>query len=56
MIGLGSVELAVVFWLVIISSLWCIGYGILNWNKGGEADSVGPLDEKPAAKPGDTPE
>lgn len=38
MLGLGSVEIAVVFWLCLLSSLGCVVYGILNWNNKGKPD------------------
>ena len=40
MLGLGSVEIAAVFWLCILSSLGCVAYGILNWNKRGKPDAT----------------
>lgn len=51
MLGLGSVEIALAFWLVILSSLLCIGYGVIKWNSGGEEDAVDPeRDEALAAE------
>jgi len=38
MLGLGDFTVSLVFVLVILSSLLCIIYGILNWNKGQEID------------------
>jgi uncharacterized OsmC-like protein len=38
MLGLGSVEIAAVFWLCLLSSLGCVAYGILNWNNKGKPD------------------
>ncbi len=38
MIGLGSIEMAAVYWLCLISSAGCIIYGILNWNNKGKPD------------------
>ncbi|WP_277872925.1 symporter small accessory protein [Pseudodesulfovibrio cashew] len=35
MLGFGSVEIALAFWLSIASTLLCVVYGIVNWNKGG---------------------
>jgi len=40
MLGLGSVEIAAVFWLCIISSLSCVAYGIINWNNKGKPDAT----------------
>lgn len=40
MLGLGSVEIAAVFWLCLLSSLGCVAYGILNWNKKGKPDAT----------------
>jgi len=36
MFGLGDFSIAAVYSLCILSSLLCIIYGIVNWNKGGE--------------------
>lgn len=37
MLGFGSVEIALAFWLSIASTILCVVYGIVNWNnKGGE--------------------
>jgi len=35
MLGLGDIWVALGFWLMILSSVLCIIYGIINWNKGG---------------------
>ena len=40
MLGLGSVEMALVYWLCIVASAVCVIYGAINWNRGGEADKV----------------
>lgn len=38
MLGLGSVEIALVFWLCLAAALGCVVYGVVNWNnKGNEA-------------------
>lgn len=39
-LGLGSVEIAAVFWLCILSSLGCVVYGIVNWNCKGKPDTT----------------
>ncbi|MEF2145176.1 MAG: symporter small accessory protein [Desulfovibrionaceae bacterium] len=49
MLGLGSTEIAIAFWLVIICSAVCVGYGALNWNRGGEEDVVDPEREEASA-------
>lgn len=36
MLGLGSVEIALAFWLSIGATLICVIYGIVNWNKSGK--------------------
>ena len=35
MLGLGSFEIALVFYLCIAATIWCIIYGLVNWNKTG---------------------
>lgn len=35
MLGLGSVEIALAFWLSIGATLLCVVYGIVNWNNSG---------------------
>lgn len=35
MLGLGSVEIALAFWLSIGATALCVVYGILNWNNRG---------------------
>ena len=34
MLGLGDFNVSLVFILIILSSLLCVIYGIVNWNKG----------------------
>ncbi|MBU1248417.1 MAG: hypothetical protein KKB70_06955 [Proteobacteria bacterium] len=45
MLGLGSFEIALAFWLTIGISLFCVGYGIVKWNDDGKVDKVGPSDD-----------
>jgi len=45
MIGLGSGEMALVYWLCIAASILCIIYGVANWNKEGRIDKKTPKDE-----------
>lgn len=35
MLGLGSVEIALAFWLSIGATIICVIYGIVNWNNSG---------------------
>ncbi|WP_022660794.1 symporter small accessory protein [Paucidesulfovibrio longus] len=49
MLGLGSAEIALAFWLVIASALLCIGYGVAKWNSGGQEDAVDPEREEAQA-------
>ncbi len=35
MLGLGDIWVALGFWLMVLSSILCVVYGIINWNKGG---------------------
>ena len=35
MLGFGSVEIALAFYACIGAAIWCIIYGIFNWNKTG---------------------
>ena len=37
-LGLGDFNVALVFILTILSSLLCIIYGIINWNRGAEVE------------------
>lgn len=41
MLGFGSVEIALAFWLSIASTAVCVIYGIVNWNKTGDEKSGG---------------
>lgn len=36
MLGFGSVEIALAFWLSIGATLLCVVYGIVNWNNSGD--------------------
>lgn len=36
MLGFGSVEIALAFWLSIASAALCVVYGIVNWNETGD--------------------
>jgi hypothetical protein len=36
MLGFGSVEIALAFWLSIGATILCVVYGIVNWNNTGE--------------------
>ncbi|MGE4291932.1 MAG: symporter small accessory protein [Desulfovibrio sp.] len=49
MLGLGSIEIALAFWLVIASAVLCIGYGAAKWNSGGQEDAVDPEREEATA-------
>lgn len=40
MLGLGSVEIALAFWLSVGATVLCVVYGIVNWNNKG-ADKTG---------------
>lgn len=35
MLGFGSVEIALAFWLSIASTILCVVYGIVKWNETG---------------------
>lgn len=35
MLGLGSVEIALAFWLSVAATVLCVVYGIVNWNNRG---------------------
>ena len=50
MLGLGSLETALAFWLCIVATLICIIYGAINWNKEGTPDKV--KSEKVVTPPG----
>lgn len=36
MLGLGSVEIALAFWLSVGATAVCVIYGIVNWNNSGK--------------------
>lgn len=40
MLGLGSLEAALAFWLCLAATLLCVVYGAANWNKEGKPDRV----------------
>lgn len=40
LLGLGSIETALPYWLCIISTIGCVAYGIKNWNNAGTPDTV----------------
>jgi len=40
LLGLGSIETALPYWLCILSTIGCVAYGIKNWNNSGEPDTV----------------
>ncbi|MBI9111559.1 symporter small accessory protein [Maridesulfovibrio ferrireducens] len=40
MLGLGSIEIVLVFWLCLLAALGCVAYGIINWNKKGKPDAT----------------
>ncbi len=40
MFGLGDFSVSSVFILLILSTLLCVVYGAVNWNKGGEDDAA----------------
>lgn len=42
MLGLGSLEAALAFWLSLFAACSCIVWGLWNWNEKGAPDS-GPL-------------
>jgi hypothetical protein len=41
MLGFGSVEIALAFWLSIAATVLCVVYGIVNWNKTGDEKNKG---------------
>lgn len=51
MLGLGSVEIALAFWLVIFGAAVCIGYGGVKWNQDGRADTVDPQQDEEQEEP-----
>ena len=36
MLGFGSVEIALAFWLSVGAAALCVVYGIVNWNNKGD--------------------
>ncbi|MEW5774481.1 MAG: symporter small accessory protein [Thermodesulfobacteriota bacterium] len=40
MLGMGSGEMALAYWLTILSAVFCVVWGALNWNRG--LDGEGP--------------
>lgn len=40
MLGLGSLEAALALWFCLAATLLCVVYGIVNWNKQGNPDTV----------------
>lgn len=40
LLGLGSIETALPYWLCIISTIVCVAYGLKNWNNSGAPDTV----------------
>ncbi len=40
MFGLGDFWVSLVWVLVILSTLFCVAYGVLNWNSDGEDASL----------------
>lgn len=40
MLGLGDFWVSAVFVLMILSTLLCVVYGAMNWNKGGEPSKL----------------
>jgi hypothetical protein len=40
MLGLGDFWVSLVFILLILSTLLCVVYGAINWNKGGADDEI----------------
>jgi len=36
LIGLADVWVAAAYWLSIASAVLCVGYGVVNWNRGDE--------------------
>ncbi len=44
MLGMGSGEMALAYWLSILSAVFCVAWGALNWNRGGEGE--GPEERK----------
>ncbi|HDQ44443.1 MAG TPA: hypothetical protein ENN17_02940 [bacterium] len=46
MFGLGDFWVSAVFLLMILSTVLCVIYGALNWNKGGETSRLELMEEK----------
>ncbi|WP_343219545.1 symporter small accessory protein [Pseudodesulfovibrio sp. JC047] len=40
MLGFGSIEIALAFWLSIGATVLCVVYGIVNWNNSGDSTKV----------------
>ncbi|ABB38139.1 hypothetical protein Dde_1338 [Oleidesulfovibrio alaskensis G20] len=53
MLGLGSLEAALAFWLSIMAACGCVGWGIWNWNEKGSSDA-GHLPRMDTGKAGGT--
>jgi hypothetical protein len=53
MLGLGSWEAALAFWLCILSAIGCVAYGYINWNNNGTPDTVSIDDLLPDSTSGD---
>ncbi|WP_348771052.1 symporter small accessory protein [Pseudodesulfovibrio sp. zrk46] len=45
MLGFGSMEIALAYWLSIGATVLCVVYGIVNWNESGESSDVKPPQE-----------
>lgn len=39
MMGFGSLEIALAFWLSIAATILCVVYGIVNWNNTGKTST-----------------
>jgi len=37
MLGFGSIEIALAYWLSIGATILCVIYGIVNWNNSGKS-------------------
>lgn len=46
MLGLGDFSVTLCFYLVILSTLLCIVYGALNWNKGETSAALSEAEKK----------
>ncbi len=44
LLGFGSGEIALAYWLCILCSLVCVVYGIVKWNDHGTSDKVSSQD------------